>query len=307
MTVNVGNKCSTDSHTNLCPSLCRCFQGPGESRPGGKVWYSGFLCWYTYTLPGYFPPCFGKSTHVLIFAPNPKWYTVYDKLYITFQPPINIKHVSPPYPPLFHRQTGMGASSMFARIFGILAIIINLLYNQSPAVPQLIFGTSALLVAGLALTWPSHCLKQSLSSPDPFQTEWRRPRTGIWGIKIAVKQPLCLPIPSFIGFAVKLLPPVTLFCCCSVRIFDTFIWLSSDRNSSSKEQELQCLATQADKCLTGFMFPLFTPSKFRYMSYSGVDACCTARNKQPPRILSSHSVQHGCVKETNVDISCVTP
>lgn len=58
------------------------------------------------------------------------------------------------HPPLFHRQTGMGASSMFARIGGILAIIINLLHNQSPAVPQLIFGTSALLVAGLALTLP---------------------------------------------------------------------------------------------------------------------------------------------------------
>uniref|UniRef100_H3CV27 Si:dkey-166k12.1 n=1 Tax=Tetraodon nigroviridis TaxID=99883 RepID=H3CV27_TETNG len=56
--------------------------------------------------------------------------------------------------PTVLRQTGMGASSMFARMGGILAPMINLLHNQSPAVPQIIFGTSALLAAGLALALP---------------------------------------------------------------------------------------------------------------------------------------------------------
>lgn len=43
---------------------------------------------------------------------------------------------------------------MFARVGGILAPFINLLHNQSPAVPQAIFGTSAVLAAGLALALP---------------------------------------------------------------------------------------------------------------------------------------------------------
>lgn len=103
------------------------------------------------------------------------------------------------------------------------------------------------------LGWPSPCLKQST---DLFQTEWRMLRTGIGGTKIAVKQPLCLPIPPFVGVAVNVLAPGGLV---PLLFSDTFIWLSSSRDSpqgprdipqsfsSSKEQELQHLATQADR------------------------------------------------------------
>lgn len=43
---------------------------------------------------------------------------------------------------------------MFARMGGVLAPIINMLHNHSPATPLVIFGTSPLLGAVLALALP---------------------------------------------------------------------------------------------------------------------------------------------------------
>lgn len=43
---------------------------------------------------------------------------------------------------------------MFARMGGVLAPIINMLHNHSPTIPLVIFGTSPLLGAILALALP---------------------------------------------------------------------------------------------------------------------------------------------------------
>lgn len=43
---------------------------------------------------------------------------------------------------------------MFARMGGVLAPLINMLHNHSPAVPLLIFGASPLLGAVLTLALP---------------------------------------------------------------------------------------------------------------------------------------------------------
>lgn len=56
--------------------------------------------------------------------------------------------------PTVLRQTGIGVSSMFARMGGVLAPIINMLHSQSPTTPMLIFGTAPLLGAALALALP---------------------------------------------------------------------------------------------------------------------------------------------------------
>ncbi|XP_041664129.1 solute carrier family 22 member 13 [Cheilinus undulatus] len=56
--------------------------------------------------------------------------------------------------PTVLRQTGIGVSSMFARMGGVLAPVINMLHNNSPATPLIIFGTSPLLGAVLALALP---------------------------------------------------------------------------------------------------------------------------------------------------------
>ncbi|XP_053190354.1 solute carrier family 22 member 6-B [Scomber japonicus] len=56
--------------------------------------------------------------------------------------------------PTVLRQTGIGVSSMFARMGGVLAPIINMLHNHSPTIPLVIFGTSPLLGAVLALALP---------------------------------------------------------------------------------------------------------------------------------------------------------
>ncbi|KAM7372923.1 hypothetical protein PAMP_007813 [Pampus punctatissimus] len=52
------------------------------------------------------------------------------------------------------RQTGIGVSSMFARMGGMLAPIINMLYNHSSTIPLVIFGTTPLLGAVVALALP---------------------------------------------------------------------------------------------------------------------------------------------------------
>uniref|UniRef100_A0A087Y8F3 Si:dkey-166k12.1 n=1 Tax=Poecilia formosa TaxID=48698 RepID=A0A087Y8F3_POEFO len=56
--------------------------------------------------------------------------------------------------PTVVRQTGIGVSSMFARMGGVLAPIINMLHNHNPVTPLIIFGTSPLLGAILALALP---------------------------------------------------------------------------------------------------------------------------------------------------------
>ncbi|KAM8840598.1 solute carrier family 22 member 13-like isoform 2-T2 [Spinachia spinachia] len=56
--------------------------------------------------------------------------------------------------PTVLRQTGIGASCMFARVGGVLAPALNALRGHSPAAPLLIFGASPLLAAVLALALP---------------------------------------------------------------------------------------------------------------------------------------------------------
>uniref|UniRef100_A0A3P9PXW0 Si:dkey-166k12.1 n=1 Tax=Poecilia reticulata TaxID=8081 RepID=A0A3P9PXW0_POERE len=56
--------------------------------------------------------------------------------------------------PTVVRQTGIGVSSMFARMGGVLAPIIIMLHNHNPVMPLIIFGTSPLLGAILALALP---------------------------------------------------------------------------------------------------------------------------------------------------------
>ncbi|XP_046875874.1 solute carrier family 22 member 13 isoform X2 [Hypomesus transpacificus] len=56
--------------------------------------------------------------------------------------------------PTVLRQTGIGVSSMFARMGGVLAPVINMLHTRSPSTPMFIFGTAPLLGAVLALALP---------------------------------------------------------------------------------------------------------------------------------------------------------
>ncbi|CAN9503786.1 unnamed protein product [Ophioblennius macclurei] len=56
--------------------------------------------------------------------------------------------------PTVLRQTGIGVTSMFARMGGVLAPMINMLQNHSPVTPLVIFGMSPLLGALLALALP---------------------------------------------------------------------------------------------------------------------------------------------------------
>ncbi|KAK7898614.1 hypothetical protein WMY93_019467 [Mugilogobius chulae] len=56
--------------------------------------------------------------------------------------------------PTVLRQTGIGVSSMFARMGGVLAPIINMIHNHSPTTPLVIFGTAPMLGAVLALMLP---------------------------------------------------------------------------------------------------------------------------------------------------------
>ncbi|XP_076609968.1 solute carrier family 22 member 6-B [Chaetodon auriga] len=56
--------------------------------------------------------------------------------------------------PTVLRQTGIGVSCMFARMGGVLAPIINMLHSHSSTIPLIIFGTSPLLGAALALALP---------------------------------------------------------------------------------------------------------------------------------------------------------
>ncbi|KAG9279828.1 organic cation transporter protein-like [Astyanax mexicanus] len=68
--------------------------------------------------------------------------------------------------PTVLRQTGIGVSSMFARMGGVLAPMINLLGQHNPVVPVLIFGSTPLLGAALALALPETANKPL---PDTIQ------------------------------------------------------------------------------------------------------------------------------------------
>lgn len=99
------------------------------------------------TLPRYSPQCFGETNFTILLLDTHShdilkilYYYTNDFLY---------------FPPLcLYRQTGIGVSSMFARMGGVLAPIINMLHNHSPTIPLVIFGTSPLLGALLALALP---------------------------------------------------------------------------------------------------------------------------------------------------------
>lgn len=65
-----------------------------------------------------------------------------------------------------HRQTGIGVSSMLARIGGVLAPMINLLGETNSSVSTAIFGFAPLLGAALALGLPETANKPL---PDTIQ------------------------------------------------------------------------------------------------------------------------------------------
>ncbi|KAM9824749.1 solute carrier family 22 member 13 [Neosynchiropus ocellatus] len=56
--------------------------------------------------------------------------------------------------PTVLRQTGIGTSSMFARMGGVLAPVINMLHDHNPAIPLIIFGLAPLVGAVLATALP---------------------------------------------------------------------------------------------------------------------------------------------------------
>nr|XP_055076073.1 solute carrier family 22 member 13 [Misgurnus anguillicaudatus] len=76
--------------------------------------------------------------------------------------------------PTVLRQTGLGVASMFARIGGVLAPLINLLGRHAPVVPMVIFGSTPLLAAVLALGLPetaSQPLPDSIHDAERFSTQ----------------------------------------------------------------------------------------------------------------------------------------
>ncbi|KAL4629416.1 organic cation transporter protein-like [Arapaima gigas] len=85
--------------------------------------------------------------------------------------------------PTVLRQTGIGVSSMFARLGGVLAPLINLLRNQNPKVPMLIFGATPLLGAALALALPetaNHPLPDTVEDAEhwEYRGQWNKGKAG---------------------------------------------------------------------------------------------------------------------------------
>ncbi|XP_008297980.1 solute carrier family 22 member 6-B isoform X2 [Stegastes partitus] len=80
--------------------------------------------------------------------------------------------------PTVLRQTGLGASSMFARMGGMLAPIANMLFNHSPTAPLIIFGACSFVGALLALALPETA---NMPLPDTVEDveKWdnRSPKT----------------------------------------------------------------------------------------------------------------------------------
>ncbi|XP_041958110.1 organic cation transporter protein [Alosa sapidissima] len=77
--------------------------------------------------------------------------------------------------PTVLRQTGIGMASMFARMGGVLAPLINMLRDPAPTIPMVIFGCAPLLGAALALALPETA-NQPL--PDNLQ-DIQEPSVGI--------------------------------------------------------------------------------------------------------------------------------
>ncbi|XP_062400089.1 solute carrier family 22 member 6-A [Sardina pilchardus] len=77
--------------------------------------------------------------------------------------------------PTVLRQTGIGMASMFARMGGVLAPLINMLRDPAPTVPMVIFGCAPLLGAALALALP-----ETANQPLPDNLEdIQEPSVGI--------------------------------------------------------------------------------------------------------------------------------
>ncbi|XP_068603436.1 solute carrier family 22 member 13 [Brachionichthys hirsutus] len=74
--------------------------------------------------------------------------------------------------PTVLRQTGLGLSCMFARMGGVLAPIINMLHNHSPAAPLVIFGTAPLLGAALALALPETADRPLPDTVEEAENYW---------------------------------------------------------------------------------------------------------------------------------------
>lgn len=122
---------------NVLLSVCRSSQCPDWPCYGRKVWDNSFFCCHLCLHCRDIPHC-GEVILVSFFSRN-----------FLKNAPFCI------WCPLStSRQTGIGVSSMFARMGGVLAPIINMLHNHSPAMPFIIFGTTPLLGAVLALALP---------------------------------------------------------------------------------------------------------------------------------------------------------
>uniref|UniRef100_A0A3Q1HL12 Major facilitator superfamily (MFS) profile domain-containing protein n=1 Tax=Anabas testudineus TaxID=64144 RepID=A0A3Q1HL12_ANATE len=95
--------------------------------------------------------------------------------------------------PTVLRQTGIGMSSMFARMGGVLAPIINMLHNHSPATPLIIFGTSPLLGAVLALALPETAdrpLPDTVEDAENWDTRYHTTtRSALTCVRILSNQP----------------------------------------------------------------------------------------------------------------------
>ncbi|XP_055081358.1 solute carrier family 22 member 6-B [Periophthalmus magnuspinnatus] len=76
--------------------------------------------------------------------------------------------------PTVLRQTGIGVSSMFARMGGVLAPIINMIHSHSPTTPLVIFGTAPVLGAALALMLPETADKPLPDTVEDVENWYKR-------------------------------------------------------------------------------------------------------------------------------------
>lgn len=98
-------------------------------------------------------------------------------------------------------------SSMFARMGGVLAPIINMLHNHSPATPLIIFGTSPLLGAVLALALPETAdrpLPDTVEDAENWDTRYHSVLSTLTGMQLSfsfrvVKKARCV-MDLIIGF-----------------------------------------------------------------------------------------------------------
>uniref|UniRef100_A0A3P8XCI0 Major facilitator superfamily (MFS) profile domain-containing protein n=1 Tax=Esox lucius TaxID=8010 RepID=A0A3P8XCI0_ESOLU len=80
--------------------------------------------------------------------------------------------------PTVLRQTGIGVSSMFARVGGVLAPLINMLHSRSPSLPMFIFGFTPVIGAVLAFALPETAnrpLPDSVEDAESWDTRYYHP------------------------------------------------------------------------------------------------------------------------------------